>query len=334
MPISIITALVEFAAFLALTTVFIAACIIYYYNMRTKWEYPEDDFQWRFPDDDITTVKHNVLLDQHVHTKFRGGNLSMRQNIRWHLANGFNAMVLTEHNCIQPAAEVEAIAKEFAGKIVVLQGMEWTTERIHLNFIGVTSWSDPVPPRPTDLEIQRAIRAAKSQGAIIVVNHPSSQQKKAPDHPSFENLANWGVDYIEVAGQGTFETEAAKLCKKGETAAFGSITGTDIHFPIPANCWTALNAPSFTREGIMAELRAKRTEAIYSEAGTPDFTTRLIPEKYKKMELFIEIGKVFSTTTRSQLHIKWQRIATLLLIMIGFFVVVEVFSWAISLLLL
>ncbi|HME56424.1 MAG TPA: CehA/McbA family metallohydrolase [Candidatus Lokiarchaeia archaeon] len=326
MFLSLIAILVEFIVFLVFLVLFVAACIMYYYNMRTKWQYSDDDFHWRFPVQEITSVHYNVLLDQHVHTIYKGGNLTIRQNIRWHVANGYNALFLTEHNCIQPEAEFEAIIQEFAGQVVILQGMEWTTERIHMNFLGIKEWTAPIPEHPSDQDIQEAIQAAHDQEALVVVNHPHEQAKKAADHPSFSDLASWGVDYIEIASQGFFDAKAARLCGKDPGSKFGAIAGTDIHFPIPVNCWTALNVASFTREAIMDELRAKLTEVIYYEKGTPDFTTRLIPRKMHKMALFMSIGKIFCTVNRSQLEIHWNMAGKVLLLLAGLFWLLQVLA--------
>ena len=318
--------------FLVIVILFIAACIILYYNMRTRWDYSDDDFHWRFPVLEITTVKFNVLLDQHVHTIYKGGNLTLRQNIRWHLANGFNAIILTEHNCIQPWSDIEPVIQEFAGQVVILQGMEWTTERIHLNFLGIKEWTEPVPEHPTDEDIRQAIRAAHELGGLVVVNHPHEQAIKSPDHPSFSDLASWGVDYIEIASQGFHDIDAARLCGKEGAGTFGAIAGTDVHFPISVNSWTALTTQSFSAEAIMEELRAKRTDVIYDEKGTPDFTTRHVPRNRQNMALFIAIGKIFCTVTRSQIALNGKPILQALLLLIGLFWLVQAFVALVSLL--
>jgi hypothetical protein len=305
----------EFLMFLVGIILFIAACVVYYYNMRTRWEYSDDDFHWRFPVRDITSTTFNVLLDKHVHTTYKGGNLSIRQNIKWHLANGFNAMVLTEHNCFQPWSNIEPVIQEFAGQVVILQGMEWTTERIHMNFLDIHEWTMPIPAHPTNDDIQQAIIVAHEKGAIVVVNHPHEQARKSPDHPAFSDLATWGVDYIEIASQGFHDTEAAQLCGTEDPEKFGAIAGTDVHFPIPVNSWTAMTTASFTPDSIMGELRAKRTEVIYDEKGSPDFTTRHVPRDRQKMALFIAIGKIFCTVTRSQLALNGKIIAETLLLL-------------------
>jgi predicted metal-dependent phosphoesterase TrpH len=313
---------VHFILLLIFVILLIAFSINYYYNMRGKWIFDENDFAWRFPVEQITTLKYNVLLDEHVHTNVTGGILSLRQNVRWHIANGFNAMIITEHNRLNRSEKIAEVAAEFAGKFILIQGMEWTTERVHINFIDIKEWNSPIPKYPTDSEIQQAFKEAHDQGALVVVNHPWSQRPKAVDFPTFEQFQSWGADFIEVEGQGYYDLDAAKFCND---SGLGQITGSDIHFPIQVDGWTALNVESFTKEEIMNQLRSKNTQIIYYEKGTPDFSTRLIPQKYQKMAVFIAIAKAFCVVSRSQIEIKWKEILRFLAYLLIPFIMIELF---------
>ncbi|TFG18022.1 MAG: PHP domain-containing protein [Promethearchaeota archaeon] len=42
--------------------------------------------------------KYNVIFDQHSHTHYSDGKLTIKQNIEWHIAMGYNALAITDHN--------------------------------------------------------------------------------------------------------------------------------------------------------------------------------------------------------------------------------------------
>ncbi len=71
------------------------------------------------------TTEWNVLLDSHSHTKYSDGKLTPRQNILWHIAMGFNAMILTDHNTYRGVEKAREIARnEYDDKIKVFAGIK------------------------------------------------------------------------------------------------------------------------------------------------------------------------------------------------------------------
>lgn len=57
-------------------------------------------FDWKInPGDDLypfnTSFQYNVLLDGHTHTVYSDGKMNVRQLLDWHLANGYNAIIVT-----------------------------------------------------------------------------------------------------------------------------------------------------------------------------------------------------------------------------------------------
>ena len=92
---------------------------------------------------------------------------------------GFNAIALTDHNTFEGINEIRQIARtEFNDTIKVLIGIEWTTDKCHLNFI--------LPPdtleedynqlvthsgyayTPTDQEVQDVIDNTHLLGGIVI----------------------------------------------------------------------------------------------------------------------------------------------------------------------
>ena len=55
--------------------------------------------------------KYNIIFDQHSHTIFSDGKLTIKQNVEWHIAMGFNAIVITDHNNMRHLETVEKYEK-------------------------------------------------------------------------------------------------------------------------------------------------------------------------------------------------------------------------------
>ena len=51
----------------------------------------------------------NILLDGHSHTTYSDGSLSPSLLLDWHIANGYNAAIITDHNTPEGAIEVKFI---------------------------------------------------------------------------------------------------------------------------------------------------------------------------------------------------------------------------------
>jgi predicted metal-dependent phosphoesterase TrpH len=102
---------------------------------------------------------------------------------------GFNACVITDHNTLKNSDDIAEMALKYQNEIVVIQGMEYTTSRIHMNFIGIYSWNLRVPIVPTDQEILEAIEEVHQQGGVVSVNHYiRTESKDRDDFPSRELL--------------------------------------------------------------------------------------------------------------------------------------------------
>ena len=52
----------------------------------------------------------------------------VEQSILWHLANGYNAMIITDHNEIEPAFAAQTLARQkYSDKMKVLVGQEFVS---------------------------------------------------------------------------------------------------------------------------------------------------------------------------------------------------------------
>ena len=269
------------------------------------YEFQNGDWEGIHYTPDYNETEWSVLLDGHSHTTNSDGRLTPEQNIQWHLAYGFNAAVITDHNNIKGALQARAIARsQYNDSIKILIGLEWTTDRIHMNIIGMSddfvdhfSSRDtfPIPPRnPSDAQIRDIIATTHSLGGIVVVNHYT---RNSLDKPTREQLFTWGVDYFEIVnddnyGKSVYDGSSEEFSRE---RGLGTITGSDMHDPTEMNVhgWTLMNTTEFTEESIFMELRSRSTDKLYNSTGVSDTASHqlnvwavpFLPLKY--------VGKMF-----------------------------------------
>ncbi len=222
-------------------------------------------------------AKYNVVFDQHSHTIFSDGALTIKQNVEWHIAMGYNALAITDHNNMRHLEKIDKVREEYSKKnIIIITGIEWTTSRIHLNFVGVPKWETKISYRVKNENIIDAINKAHDQGGIVVCNHIpwSLYEFNMKTHPSRETLLDWGIDYNEIVNddckpENVFDKESYDFCMKYK-GKIDMITGTDMHSPDTlasggVHGWTLMKIKEFTEEILMEELRRKHTDIIYSK---------------------------------------------------------------------
>ncbi len=220
---------------------------------------------------------YNLIYDHHSHTHYSDGKLTIKQNVEWHIAMGFNALTITDHNNMRHLEKINKIKEEYIEKgILITSGIEWTTIRLHLNFLGVSKWDTRIPYKPKDEKIIDAINKAHDQGGIVVLNHIpwSINEAKYKNHPTRETLFEWGIDFIEIVNddsqpQNAFDQESYDFCGKHK-GEIGTLSGTDMHRPDKllsggVHGWTLLNLKELTEEALIEELKKKKTKILYSK---------------------------------------------------------------------
>ncbi len=269
----------RFIAYFFLIAAIITISVLVYQFGPSRSLYSDDDWEDAEKVDipGYNETLYKGVMDQHSHTYYSDGVLSVKQNIEWHIAMGFNVIFITDHDSLNNMEAVKKAQEEYEDEdVVIIQGMEWTTNRIHMNFLGLSEWDLPIPDNPTDEEIQEAIDEAHDQGAIVICNHFlwSINEAGMEEHPSREDLLEWGIDYIEVINRGTrsensYDEESVEFCEKED---IGQITGTDMHTPdyFAVNAWTLLNVSELTEDAVMEELKYGRTKIHISNVSFVD----------------------------------------------------------------
>lgn len=244
--------LVGFGIWIGLIIVFAAiTLLIVGVNISGKQAIYDDLFNYSRKSDVLP--EEGYFLDTHSHTLASDGVMTPEQLIKWEIANGYDAFVLTDHNTgknNKPILELQGKYPE----ILIIPGYEWTTQRIHLNFLGIEEWPDKVPNNPSNDEIKDAIRTAKDMGAIVQVDHISwtvdqpGHRTGQYIHPTRDQLLEWGVHGYEINNEMRWYDPKTLhwLDKKRENDELDRpvyiATGTDIHNPLKswATGWTQL----------------------------------------------------------------------------------------------
>ncbi|ORZ18830.1 Polymerase/histidinol phosphatase-like protein [Absidia repens] len=272
---------------------------------------PEDfttlDFDWHVDPSSYLTpynqsFQYNVLLDGHSHSTFSDGKMNIKQLLDWHIANGYNAVMVTDHNTVAGGLYAEHLAlhnEYYRNRIVVIPGMEYTCCRIHMNLIGINQTIPVGPPSPSDADLREVINQTHALGGIVIVNHiPWSNTTqmgydlpRLPNHPSVADLISWGVDGFEVINQGTFDYPTLQIAQQHNLI---QMVGTDIHHPsVPANAWLTVNSLSINKTAIMKEIIARRTSFLFDPTGTPQRVAVKPSDAYDRLVPLTWLGDYF-----------------------------------------
>jgi histidinol phosphatase-like PHP family hydrolase len=300
-----------------------------------KHRYFDDDWNDFSFTPEYNETEWNILLDPHSHTFYSDGSISPRQNLLWHISLGFNAIVLTDHNTFEGIEEIREIARnEYNNTIKVLAGVEWTTARVHLNFIFPPSVESEdfestvnimgYISRPTDQEIEDVIVSVHALGGLVSVNHYSYNERLSKDSPTREQLMDWGVDFFEVVNEDRYYEENHQFCIDNN---LGILASTDMHEPEPVYAWTTLNVSDFSEQAIFDELEAKRTGYIYDTFGSPYDVEHKLNNRYIVLFPLIKIGEMFEDSYTSDAS--GLQLGIIFVYIYGIYLLVEVSRYAI-----
>ncbi|KAJ2804875.1 hypothetical protein H4R20_002326 [Coemansia guatemalensis] len=249
---------------------------------------------------DAAYANYNVLIDGHAHTTLSDGRLTPEQLVEYSIAQGFNAVIVTDHNTVAGGLRAEKYAKEhYPERFIVVPGMEYSNCRIHMNLIDINSTVEEGSTAfPTDSDIRMVINRTHELGGLVIVNHiPWStrvldrfNKPRLVNHPSIQSLIEWGVDGFEIINQATFDmpTYQHLMSLMGrEDNRFANVssrliimTGSDVHIPGKAYAWTVLNSRTLTRHAIMNEIRNRRTSFLFDPTGNDASSTVTYSSRY------------------------------------------------------
>ena len=236
------------------------------YNLgRPEWV-PEDAF----------------VIDCHSHTIYSDGLLTPKQSVLWHISNGYDGMVISDHDTLKGFEECQREAQIIDPNFLVIPGIEFTSLRVHLNIIGAKSYlKKPNQLWTTKSTIRKAIEHAHKEGAVVQFNHKDWYFHNK--YPTPEWFLQNGIDGWEIYNGFKFADEEALVFieKNKEKRVMFASAGTDVHDPaIHARVYTEILTEEKTIVGIIKALKKGKTH-VYSDFESEMENPR--PEKGKKI---------------------------------------------------
>lgn len=209
-----------------------------------------------------------ILIDLHSHTTYsHEGIATPEQNIRWHLAHGFDAWAITDHpRTIEGAKRAREIVRERYPQAVIITGQEIKCYkgRQGENFL-LLGIDEVIDERKYDREISKITNLVrrKYRGTVVVPHW-----WKTKFH-TLEELANSGVDGFEIytartLGPERTTREAIKnACRENNLIMLGS---TNWHgWGNASHIWTSIRIADWPNlnnkekeETILAALRDRK----------------------------------------------------------------------------
>ncbi|ODQ65209.1 hypothetical protein NADFUDRAFT_9568, partial [Nadsonia fulvescens var. elongata DSM 6958] len=183
-------------------------------------------------------------LESHTHTTHSDGSLTPPQLVDWAISYGFDILFVTDHNEISGGLAATAYVDEFGlnEEILVIPGVEFTCCRIHMNLVGINQTISPTESFPSDEELISVILRTHELGGIVIVNHlPWSNGpehdlydhdhhicaiQRLQNHPTREQLYEWGVDAVESVSEGIIDLDTVIWNAK---MGLPLLTSTDLH---------------------------------------------------------------------------------------------------------
>jgi hypothetical protein len=133
----------DFLAYCMVVTVVFYTAVIVHLDGPRKYKYKMADWL------DATNQHHpsgydestwNVLLDTHFHTRHSDGLMTVEEGIAWHIAMGFNAFFVTDHDTLSNADDIRRLKDKYKDQILIMQGVEISTKRGDVAVLGLKEW--------------------------------------------------------------------------------------------------------------------------------------------------------------------------------------------------
>jgi len=242
--------------------------------------------------------KNAFLIDFHSHTRISDGLLTPRQLILWHISNGYDGVVVSDHNTTAGIKETIEIAQKEFPNFLVIPGIEFTSLRTHLNIIGLKRKekinkngqldyyyefkSTPNPLWTTQKTIRKAIKEAHEQGAVVQFNHRDWYFHKL--YLSKEWYLKNDIDGFELYNGFKFiDDDAEEFIKRHENKKKLFLTaGTDIHDPVMHHrVYTEVITEDKSINGVLEALKNGKTKCYYNK----EEESKYIPPEKGKLKI-------------------------------------------------
>jgi len=198
-----------------------------------------------------------LLIDLHTHTTAYSSCSAVTPDDLLLAAKraGLDGVCLTEHDALWPPAAVRELAERHG--LVVLRGVEATTEVGHVLVYGVSSWE-------RGLATLEAVRAhVRAQGGLVVLAHPSRRYGR----PVAGSLADV-FDSLEVENASEGRLQNSNAAQLARVCRLPGIGGSDAHTAREVGgAATVLAGPVGNEQDLVAELLRGRHRAVTRAPG-------------------------------------------------------------------
>lgn len=207
-------------------------------------------------------------IELHAHTIHSDGQFSPQELIERTVSEGYDALVITDHNTLSALPEAQDKAQTFP--LVLIPGMEWTTFYGHMLVIGA---EDNIDWREAKIDtIDEEISQIKEAKGIVGIAHPFALGSPICTGCRWLFKVNqWDqIDFIELwnshSPQHMIASERAylmwkKLIEKGYRIACSA--GRDWHRPEPEGSYIGKTMIAYQHDlnqaTIMQSLRSGRS---------------------------------------------------------------------------
>jgi predicted metal-dependent phosphoesterase TrpH len=194
-----------------------------------------------------------MLIDLHTHSTAHSACSAATPDDLCRAAKdaGLDAICITEHDAFWPEVAIRELGAKHG--LVVLRGVEATTEVGHVLVYGVSSWRK-------GLATLAALREhVQAEGALMFLAHPSRRYGR----PVEGSLAAV-FDSLEVANASEGSLQNANAAELARGCRLPGIGGSDAHTAREVGAaYTILDRPVEDEASLVAELRkATHTTAI------------------------------------------------------------------------
>jgi len=187
-------------------------------------------------------------VDLHVHSKASGDNSAdPEEAVLRAIERGLNGIAFTEHYTYQASEHAELLKEKYGQRILILRGVEFSTEEGHCLIFGVDTDRLSMKYAP----VKDVVRFVNDAGGVVIPSHP---------YRSVNSLGDLvrGVDgFCALEGYNGCNMHAfdVKAIEAAQSLKLPFTGGSDAHEPREVgSCYTAF-AESVTNLNFIAVLK-------------------------------------------------------------------------------
>jgi predicted metal-dependent phosphoesterase TrpH len=174
-------------------------------------------------------------IDLHVHSKYSGDNdADPEETVLRAIEYRLDGIVFTEHYSYEASESVEVLKEKYRKKILILRGVEFSTNEGHCLVYGVNTDRLSMKYAPA----KDVVRIVREAGGVVIPSHPYRSVNSLGDllWSVGEICALEGYNGCNMHSYNIKAVEAAKLLRLPYTG------GSDAHAPREVgSCYTAFD---------------------------------------------------------------------------------------------